>query len=121
MGGKLDKDVIKAEINHFSKYAVLEVSKTYSDVPSSHWASYVIKELAAKQIVEGTSATTFEPERSVTRAEFTTLLVRALKLLGLRSYNRVTKRLICVVEVSTSGQPFFMPSIACEIEVVTCQ
>jgi uncharacterized protein YjdB len=80
VGGKLVKDVIKAEINHFSKYAVLEVSKTYSDVPSSHWASKVIKELAAKQIVEGTSVTTFEPERSVTRAEFTTLLVRALKL-----------------------------------------
>ncbi|KRE71347.1 Ig-like domain-containing protein [Paenibacillus sp. Soil750] len=80
VGGKLDKDVITAEINHFSKYAVFEVSKTYADVPSSHWASNVIKELAAKQIVEGTSATTFEPERSVTRAEFTTLLVRALKL-----------------------------------------
>lgn len=80
VGGRLYKDVITAEINHFSKYAVLEVSKTYSDVPSSHWASNVIKELAAKQIVEGTSATTFEPERSVTRAEFTTLLVRALKL-----------------------------------------
>lgn len=80
VGGKLNKDVITAEINHFSKYAALEVSKTYADVPSGHWASNVIKELAAKQIVEGTSATTFEPERSVTRAEFTTLLVRALKL-----------------------------------------
>lgn len=80
IGGKINNDRITAEITHFSKYAVLEVTKSFSDVPSSHWASNVIKELAAKQIVEGTSSTTFAPERSVTRAEFTALLVRALKL-----------------------------------------
>ncbi|TXK80326.1 S-layer homology domain-containing protein [Paenibacillus sp. N3.4] len=71
-----------AQISHFSKYAVLEVTKAFADVPNSHWAADVIKVLAAKQIVNGTSATTFEPERSVTRAEFTSLLVRALKLTG---------------------------------------
>ncbi|WP_141692628.1 Ig-like domain-containing protein [Paenibacillus pectinilyticus] len=80
IGGKLNDDVISAELNHFSKYAVLEVTKSFADVPSSHWASDVIKELAAKQIVEGTSVTSFEPERNVSRAEFTALLVRALKL-----------------------------------------
>lgn len=80
IGGKIYNDRITAEITHFSKYAVLEVTKSFSDVPSSHWASNVIKVLAAKQIVDGTSSTTFAPERSVTRAEFTALLVRALKL-----------------------------------------
>lgn len=80
VGGKVNHGVITAEINHFSKYALLEVTKTFTDVPSGHWASNVIKELAAKQILTGTSATTFEPGRSVTRAEFTVLLVRALKL-----------------------------------------
>ncbi|NOU63921.1 DUF1565 domain-containing protein [Paenibacillus sp. LMG 31461] len=80
VGGKVNNGVISAEINHFSKYALLEVTKTFTDVPSGHWASNVIKELAAKQILTGTSATTFEPGRSVTRAEFTVLLVRALKL-----------------------------------------
>ncbi|MBP1967266.1 Ig-like domain-containing protein [Paenibacillus aceris] len=80
VGGKLHNDFLAAEISHFSKYAVIEVTKTFADVPSGHWASNVIKELAAKQFVNGTSATTFEPERSVTRAEFTALLVRALNL-----------------------------------------
>ncbi|NOU99818.1 S-layer homology domain-containing protein [Paenibacillus planticolens] len=82
IGGKYSDGEMVAQISHFSKYAVLEVTKNFSDVPKDHWAVNVIKELAAKQIVNGTSATTFEPERSVTRAEFTSLLVRALKLTG---------------------------------------
>ncbi|NIK78274.1 uncharacterized protein YjdB [Paenibacillus castaneae] len=80
VGGKYVDGYMIAEISHFSKYAVIEVSKTFIDVPASHWAANVIKELAAKQIVSGTSDTTYEPNRNVTRAEFTTLLVRALKL-----------------------------------------
>ncbi|MDG0791100.1 glycoside hydrolase family 3 C-terminal domain-containing protein [Cohnella ginsengisoli] len=69
-----------AQIQHFSKYAVLEVNKNFADVPASHWAIDVIKELAAKQIVGGTSESTFEPGRTITRAEFTQLLAGALKL-----------------------------------------
>ncbi|TVY10436.1 DUF4350 domain-containing protein [Paenibacillus cremeus] len=81
VGGKFNSDgTVSAEIKHFSKYAVLEVNKTFADVPAGHWATDVIKELAAKQIVNGISDTAFAPERSVTRAEFTTLLVNALKL-----------------------------------------
>ncbi|TXK80322.1 S-layer homology domain-containing protein [Paenibacillus sp. N3.4] len=80
IGGQYDNGEMVAQISHFSKYAVLEVTKGFTDVPSGHWAANVIKELAAKQIVNGTSATTFEPGRNVTRAEFTSLLVRALKL-----------------------------------------
>ncbi|WP_171682675.1 S-layer homology domain-containing protein [Paenibacillus planticolens] len=82
IGGKYSNGEMTAQISHFSKYAVLEVTKAFTDVPNGHWAADVIKELAAKQIVNGTSATTFEPGRSVTRAEFTSLLVRALKITG---------------------------------------
>lgn len=39
-----------------------------------------IQELADRGILKGTSDTTFEPYREVTRAEFTSILVRALKL-----------------------------------------
>ncbi|WP_051775520.1 Ig-like domain-containing protein [Paenibacillus tyrfis] len=80
IGGKYTDGYMVAEIGHFSKYAVLEMTKSFADLPEGHWAANVIQELAAKQIVSGTSATGFEPERSVTRAEFTTLLVRTLKL-----------------------------------------
>lgn len=80
IGGKYKDGEIVAQISHFSKYAVLEVSKTFSDVPSTHWASAVIKDLVAKQIISGATDTTFNPEGNVTRAEFTKLLVQALKL-----------------------------------------
>jgi len=52
----------------------------FTDVPLKFWAYNAIMELAAKQIVNGTSPTTFEPNRPITRAEFATLLVNALKL-----------------------------------------
>jgi len=70
----------EASISHFSKYAILEVNRTFTDLLPAHWANRTVKELAAKQIVNGTSATTFEPDRKITRAEFAALLVNALKL-----------------------------------------
>jgi hypothetical protein len=71
-----------AQINHFSMYAVLEVTKQYDDVAAEYWAHDIIAELAGKQIVQGTTAATFEPGRSISRAEFAALLVRVLKLKG---------------------------------------
>ncbi|CAM4030736.1 S-layer-like y domain-containing protein [Cohnella lubricantis] len=46
----------------------------------SHWAADTIRMLASKTIVQGVSADTFAPNRPVTRAEFTVLLIRALGL-----------------------------------------
>ncbi|MEK4344088.1 chitobiase/beta-hexosaminidase C-terminal domain-containing protein [Paenibacillus sp. FSL P4-0184] len=79
IGGEYMDGEWVAQINHLSKYAVLEVTKTFTDVPASHWAANVIQELASKQILSGTNEKVFEPERKVTRAEFTTMLVRAFK------------------------------------------
>ncbi|MFF2018596.1 pullulanase [Paenibacillus sp. NPDC058177] len=81
-GGLIQDDTITAGITHFSKYAALEINTTFKDVPQTHWASPAIKSLAAKQIVTGVSATVFEPKRSVSRAEFTALLMRALGVSG---------------------------------------
>ncbi|MNO39242.1 Endo-1,4-beta-xylanase A precursor [compost metagenome] len=69
-----------ADIHHFSKYAMLEFKKLFTDVKSTHWAADDIEQLAAKQFIEGTSAAMFEPERSITRAEFTAMLVKSLNL-----------------------------------------
>ncbi|MCM3630218.1 S-layer homology domain-containing protein [Paenibacillus glycanilyticus] len=80
VGGTYENGVYVAQLSHFSSYAVLEINKNFSDVPGSYWASGVIMELFAKQIVTGTTASTFEPNRSITRAEFTAILVRALGL-----------------------------------------
>ncbi|QWU17061.1 S-layer homology domain-containing protein [Paenibacillus sophorae] len=53
---------------------------SFKDVPAGYWAASAIQDLVSKQILNGTSAATFEPKRSVTRAEFTAMLVRALQL-----------------------------------------
>lgn len=72
--------VLTAQVNHFSKYAVLELKRNFIDVPANHWASPAIQELAAKLYVQGTSKDKFEPNRAITRAEFTSMLVHSLGL-----------------------------------------
>jgi hypothetical protein len=72
--------ILTAQVSHFSKYAVLELDRTFVDVPANHWASPVIQELSAKLYVQGTSKDKFEPNRAITRAEFTAMLVHSLGL-----------------------------------------
>lgn len=63
-----------------STYALAEAkSKTFSDLAAS-WAKPEIELLAAKGIMNGTSATAFSPRASITRAEFAALLSRAMAL-----------------------------------------
>ncbi|MBP1993235.1 S-layer homology domain-containing protein [Paenibacillus eucommiae] len=80
INGERKGDGLAAQLNHLGKYALLEYDKSYVDVPPVHWAANVIRELSAKQIVQGVSLTEFAPAKLVTRAEFATLLVRLLKL-----------------------------------------
>jgi len=57
-----------------------EVAKSkFTDI-IGHWAEKDINDMATKGIVSGVTATTFEPDRSITRAEFAALMARALKL-----------------------------------------
>lgn len=65
--------------NGSSIYAVIETSKTFGDI-NGHWAQNYITLLANKLVVDGVTDTTFEPERSITRAEFAALVVRSLGL-----------------------------------------
>ncbi|SDX08365.1 glycosyl hydrolase 53 family protein [Paenibacillus sp. CF384] len=71
---------ITADIHHFSKYALLQVEQSFTDVSPQHWAYKTIRQLAAKQAMNGTVQGRFEPSRTITRAEFAALLVKALKL-----------------------------------------
>ena len=56
-----------------------DTSKSFTDV-SGHWAEANIKSLAQKGIINGFEDGTFKPNNSVTRAEFTTMVVKALGL-----------------------------------------
>ncbi|MFF2019142.1 5'-nucleotidase C-terminal domain-containing protein [Paenibacillus sp. NPDC058177] len=65
--------------NSNSIYTVIQSSKSFGDT-AGHWAKSSIDLLASKQIVSGTSSTTFSPSQSVSRAEFAALITRALGL-----------------------------------------
>ncbi|HYF83779.1 MAG TPA: M6 family metalloprotease domain-containing protein [Clostridia bacterium] len=80
IGGKFDAaaKVISFDTTHFSSFAVMSYEKTFQDI-AKHWARPYIEKMAAKHIAQGTNSR-FEPEASISRAEFTALLVRALEL-----------------------------------------
>ncbi|MMZ60796.1 Endo-1,4-beta-xylanase A precursor [compost metagenome] len=52
----------------------------------NHWANGAIVNMASRLVIEGTSASSFEPNREITRAEFATIAVRAF---GLQDQSRV--------------------------------
>ncbi|NBD23898.1 Ig-like domain-containing protein [Paenibacillus glycinis] len=64
---------------HDGLYTIIRTDRTFADV-RDHWARADIELLANKLIVDGRPDGGFEPEASVTRAEFAALLVRALGL-----------------------------------------
>ena len=53
----------------------------FTDI-EGHWAQADILDMARRGIVSGVNATSFDPERSVTRAEFATLAVKTLNLVS---------------------------------------
>jgi len=69
--------VIKRKSN--SIYTVVENRKAFADV-SNHWAKDDINTLASRLIISGKSENTYGPEDPVTRAQFVTLIVKALGL-----------------------------------------
>ncbi len=82
IGGKVENGVLTAALTHFSTYAVLEYNKSFADLSDTHWAASTIKQLAARQLVNGVSNEHFLPSGEVTRAEFAAMLVRVLGLAG---------------------------------------
>ncbi|WP_418040362.1 endo-1,4-beta-xylanase [Paenibacillus xylanilyticus] len=66
----------------FSTYAVAYVTKSFADVQHVLWAKEAVEAMAARDIIKGISDESFAPAASITRADFITLLVRALELKG---------------------------------------
>lgn len=60
-----------------SVYAVLELSKTFSDM-KEHWAKQEVELLASKLVVSGTAEDQYTPDAVVSRAEFAAMLTRGL-------------------------------------------
>ncbi|WP_167858983.1 S8 family serine peptidase [Paenibacillus cymbidii] len=69
--------VVRISSPHNSIYSVASVARSFADL-SGHWAKADIELLASKLVVQGVTDTSFNPDASITRAEFASLLVRAL-------------------------------------------
>jgi hypothetical protein len=89
---------VTGEISHFTKFAIIatekpgvidkeqpqpvEKDKKAIDLKDiqGHWAEKTIEELVASGAVSGYPDGTFQPNKTITRAEFSTILVKAFNL-----------------------------------------
>lgn len=62
-------------------------AKSFSDLTSNHWAYKAVNQMSDKEIIAGYPDGTFQPEKNVTRAEFSKILVKALELKGESNFN----------------------------------
>lgn len=60
-----------------SSYAVVYAPASFKDV-ENHWSKNDVNDLGSRLIMKGVSSTEFAPNASITRAEFTATLLRAL-------------------------------------------
>jgi len=60
-----------------STYAVIYNPVDFSDV-ASHWAKSSINDMGSRMVISGVGNNNFEPDRDITRAEFSAIAVRAL-------------------------------------------
>ncbi|XID94943.1 InlB B-repeat-containing protein [Paenibacillaceae bacterium WGS1546] len=72
-------DTVNMNSLHDGTYTVIQSNETFTDV-QAHWARADIELLANKRIVAGRPDGRFMPDAPITRAEFASLLVRALSL-----------------------------------------
>lgn len=76
-----DNGQTKAVINSMtnSVYALVYTPKTFMDI-QNHWSKTEVSDLASRMIIQGQTAEAFAPDRNISRAEFTAVLLRGLGL-----------------------------------------
>ena len=84
IGGKYNPatGTLEAKLSESGIYKVVNNEKDFSDIKDkSAEMQEAIKVLASKGIINGTTATTFAPDSTISRAEVTALLMRTISLL----------------------------------------
>ncbi|MGV8153251.1 MAG: S-layer homology domain-containing protein [Alkaliphilus sp.] len=81
VGGVINEEegTITFTVTHFSMFMAMQLNKTFDDI-SIPWAQEYIEVLASRHVIKGIDDNTFAPNNNITRAQFATLLVRALDL-----------------------------------------
>jgi hypothetical protein len=107
-----DGESIKFTTKHLSKYSVMYVDKSFEDT-MNHWSKEAVEALAIRNITKGTSKTTFSPEKTITRAEFVTLITSYfdLKSDATTSYVDVKDDMWYTKSVATAKKLELLPAI----------
>ncbi len=97
LGGTVSGNKIEVSVDHFTRFAVLVKEaqvlapltpvQKFSDLSEQHWAKPAIDTLIEKGAISGYSDGSFKPENHITRAEFVSILNKALQL---PDYNPLT-------------------------------
>lgn len=66
--------------NQSGSFAVAYAPHSFADAASIPWAKQAIEAMAARDVIKGVTADSYAPQQSISRADFITLLVRALGL-----------------------------------------
>ncbi|WP_426451007.1 S8 family serine peptidase [Paenibacillus sp. S-38] len=78
-GGRTEENQYQVELKGFGRFAVMQWNRHFADL-DGHWAREAVERMASKGVAEGMTDTEFAPDTEVTRAQFTALLARALRL-----------------------------------------
>lgn len=73
---------VNIQLTGEGKLIFLSNTKKFSDVGNSHWAFNAIQEAASRLYVLGKGKDLFEPESTITRAEYPTILLRVAGLMN---------------------------------------
>ncbi len=73
------KNIFKIAFSTMVLSCTLMPALAFPDVDSTHWASKQIEELSEQGVIVGYPDGTFKPDDNVTRAEFATMAIKALK------------------------------------------
>lgn len=81
VGGSIQSDgTITASVNQFAKYAVFNYKAPSLTDLNNHWSTEFTDRLIGMGIMKGYEDHTFRPNEDVTRAQFASMIVRALGL-----------------------------------------
>jgi hypothetical protein len=81
-GGADGDALVQVQLSGEGNMVFLHNDKTFGDVADDFWGRESIRQAAAKLFVQGQAEDRFEPESSITRAEYPTLLLRVAGLMN---------------------------------------
>lgn len=72
----LTEEGLEVQLNGSAQIKIVDNSKHFSDMSSGHWAKDAVDFVSSRELFNGTSAGTFEPDAPTTRAQLMTVLAR---------------------------------------------